>query len=100
MKAKGGYIYIMSNAHRTVLYVGVTSNLYARVYQHKFEKGSSFTSKYNCKDLMFYEFHESIEAAIKKEKQMKKWKREFKENLINSINPDWEDLFDKINEMQ
>ena len=100
LMTKGGYVYIVSNKNRTVLYTGVTSNLYARVYEHREGTGSAFTSKYNCKDLIYYEFHEHIESAIKREKQMKKWKREFKENLINSINPDWRDLFDEVSEMQ
>ena len=100
MVAKGGYVYIMSNQKRTVLYTGVTSNLYARAYEHKNGIGSSFTSKYNCTDLMYFEFHELIESAIEKEKSMKKWKRSFKENLINSPNPGRIDLFDQVENFQ
>jgi putative endonuclease len=69
---KGGYVYIITNKNRTVLYTGVTSNLYARIFEHKEGIGSAFTSKYNCTDLLYYEFHEHIEIAIKREKQIKK----------------------------
>ncbi|MFK7953822.1 MAG: GIY-YIG nuclease family protein [Ekhidna sp.] len=98
--AKGGYVYIITNTNRTVLYTGVTSNLYARVFEHKEDKGSAFASKYNCTDLLYYEFHEHIEIAIKREKQIKKWKRSYKENVINELNPSWVDLFDQVEDMQ
>ncbi|WP_456457931.1 GIY-YIG nuclease family protein [Reichenbachiella sp.] len=98
--AKGGYIYIVSNKNRTVLYTGVTSNLYSRIYEHKQGLGASFTKKYNCTDLLYYEFFTDIESAIQREKRIKKYKREWKENLINSMNPKWSDLFDQVEEMQ
>jgi putative endonuclease len=90
---RGGYVYIMTNFSNTVLYIGVTSQLYFRVREHK-EKlfSDSFTSKYNCDKLVYYLFLPSIEEAIQKEKQMKKWKREYKINLINDLNPSWNDL--------
>ena len=100
MRAKGGYIYIITNKNKTVLYTGVTSNLYARISEHKQGVGSKWASKYNCVDLLYYEFHEHIETAIKREKQIKKWKREYKENVINDFNPEWKDLFDEIEDMQ
>ena len=98
--SKGGYVYIVSNKSRSVLYIGVTSNLYARVYEHKSGEGSQFTRKYRCTDLIYFEFHESIESAIDREKQMKKWKREWKENLINEFNPLKRDLFNEVEEYQ
>ncbi|MEQ8713824.1 MAG: GIY-YIG nuclease family protein [Cyclobacteriaceae bacterium] len=98
--AKGGYTYIVSNARRTTLYIGVTSNLYHRIYQHKHGYGSSFTSQYNCTDLVYYEFFELIEAAIDRENQLKKWKRSYKDNLIASFNPEWRDLFDEVQDCQ
>lgn len=98
--AKGGYVYIITNKHRNVLYTGVTSNLYSRIFEHKEGIGSVWASKYNCKFLVYHEFHESIETAIKREKQIKKWKRAYKDNLINAFNPDWKDLFDQVEEMQ
>ncbi|MEQ9229907.1 MAG: GIY-YIG nuclease family protein [Cyclobacteriaceae bacterium] len=94
--SKGGYIYIITNKNRTVLYTGVTSHLQSRIYQHKQGEGSSFASKYNCEDLIYYEFFEDIETAIAREKQIKKWKREYKENVINEMNPEWKDLYDNI----
>jgi putative endonuclease len=100
MIAKGGYIYIVSNIKRTVLYIGVTSNLYARAYQHKNNEGSEFTKKYKCTDLIYFECFDSIEGAILREKQMKKWKREWKENLIRTTNPELVDLFDSVGDYQ
>lgn len=94
--SKGGYVYIISNKNRTVLYTGVTSNLQSRIYQHKSGEGSIFTKKYNCVDLLYYEIFEDIVSAITREKQIKKWKREYKENVINSLNPEWKDLFEEI----
>jgi len=78
MIAKGGYIYIMSNIMRSVLYIGVTANLAERSYQHKFENGSKFTKKYKCTDLIYYESFDSIEEAIIREKALKKWNRAWK----------------------
>ncbi|MEM8894444.1 MAG: GIY-YIG nuclease family protein [Bacteroidota bacterium] len=100
MKAKGGYVYIMSNKTRSTLYIGVTSNLHARVYQHKNEYGSYFTDNYRCKDLVYYQFYLNIETAIAREKKMKKWNRAWKDKLIRDFNPEVRDLYDKISEMQ
>lgn len=69
--SKGGYVYIVSNKNRTVYYIGVTSNLYARVYEHRNGKGSTFTNRYNCTDLIYYKFFDHIESAIEREKQIK-----------------------------
>ena len=93
MKSKGGYVYIMSNPKRTVLYIGVTSNLYARTYEHKLGQGSTFTKKYKCTDLVYYQFFPTIDEAIKRENQLKKWKRRWKLNLIEKDNPEWNDLY-------
>ncbi|MEX0811947.1 MAG: GIY-YIG nuclease family protein [Chitinophagales bacterium] len=100
MKPKGGYVYIVSNPYRTVLYIGVTSNLYKRAYEHKNAMGSDFTEKYNCTDLVYFEFYDRIESAIIKEKQLKYWKREWKINLIKKQNPDMRDLFDEVADFQ
>ena len=91
---RGGCVYILTNYSHTVLYIGVTSDLYSRIIQHK-EKfyPNSFTAKYNCCKLVYYEQFITIEEAIGKEKQLKNWKRAWKINLINSENPNWEDLF-------
>jgi len=92
MQVKGGYVYILSNKHRNVLYAGVISDIRNRMYQHRFEKGSYFTQKYNTKDLMFYRFFDSIEEAIRFEKQLKFWKRAWKLELIQKENPEMIDL--------
>lgn len=91
---RGGCIYILTNKSHTVLYTGVTSDLYARIKEHK-EKyyPDSFTAKYNCNILLYHEQFSSIEEAITKEKQIKNWKRAWKLNLVNSTNPEWKDLF-------
>ncbi len=94
---KGGIVYILTNKNKTTLYVGVTSNLRTRVFQHRTgENRSSFSYRYNVHYLVFYEFFPSIESAITREKEVKKWRREKKVNLINQLNPEWKDLFDEI----
>ena len=93
-------MYKLSNEMRTVLYIGVTSYLYSRIYDHRFGQGSTFTKKYNCTDLVYYHFYPTIEEAIEREKQLKKWKREWKNNLITSFNPELNDLFSEMSEMQ
>lgn len=92
MQAKGGYVYIMSNKIRTTLYIGVTSNLSARVNKHQTDSDAVFVRKYKCFSPIYYEFHETIEGAIEREKQLKKWKREWKEDLIKTMNPTLRDL--------
>jgi putative endonuclease len=93
----GGCVYIIANHSHSVLYIGVTSNLFARVAEHKEKKyPDSFTAKYNCNKLLYYESFMRIEEAIYREKQLKKWKRTWKEKLIASMNPGWIDLFDSL----
>jgi len=94
---KGGSVYIVTNKHNTVLYTGVTSELFSRASQHR-EKTfpKSFTARYNVYKLVYYENFHSIEEAIAREKQIKAGPRKKKEQLINSINPEWKDLFDDI----
>ena len=96
MKPKGGYVYIMSNKNRTVLYIGVTSNLQSRVLQHETGAYGGFTKQYNCSDLLYYEFFDHIESAIVREKAMKKWNREWKNNLIKEFNPGLKRLNEQI----
>ena len=90
----GGCVYILTNYTHEVLYIGVTSELFFRIKEHK-EKlhAKSFTAKYNCDQLVYYEQFFTIDEAIHKEKQLKNWKRQWKLNLINGFNPKWEDLF-------
>ena len=98
--AKGGYVYIVSNKTRTTLYIGVTSNLSQRSYEHKIGIGSKFTSKYKCTDLIYYKSFDSIEEAISREKKLKNWYREWKIELIKSFNPEMDDLFEEVTEMK
>jgi len=88
------YIYIMSNKMRTVLYTGVTSNLWWRVYEHKHKLVKGFTSQYNITQLVYYEEFQYIYNALLREKQIKGGSRQDKINLINSQNQDWHDLSD------
>ena len=87
------YIYIMTNKVNTVLYVGVTDDLIKRAYRHKNHLADSFTSKYNIDKLVYYEIFEDINEAIKREKQIKGGSREKKIKLVESTNPNWEDLY-------
>ncbi|MEZ4778952.1 MAG: GIY-YIG nuclease family protein [Flavobacteriaceae bacterium] len=87
------YVYVMSNKTNKVLYIGVTNNLNERVKEHKIKLNpNSFTAKYNCDKLIYFEEFTTAILAMKREKQMKKWKREWKVNLIQEMNPSWADL--------
>ena len=85
-------VYIMTNYSETSLYIGVTSNLPKRVWEHKNKAVEGFTEKYNVDKLVYFETTDSIESAIKREKQLKNWHREWKINLIKEKNPDFRDL--------
>ena len=93
---KESYIYILSNKNHTVLYVGVTSNLKQRIEQHKNGIGSLFTKKYNVDELMYFEIFTNINVAIKREKQLKKWNKDWKWDLIKLMNPNLVDLYDDL----
>lgn len=94
---RGGAIYIMTNRWKTTLYVGVTSDLQFRVKEHrKHLCKNSFTDRYNLEYCIYYEMFDDIEEAINREKEIKKWRREKKEKLINHMNPEWKDLWDEI----
>ena len=97
MDGKGGFAYIMTNKNNTTLYVGVTSDIKPRVIEHK-EKihPKSFTARYNLNKLVYFEYHDLIETAIEREKQLKAGSRKKKIDLINSANPEWRDLWDDI----
>lgn len=82
----------MSNEYNNVLYFGVTSRLNWRVAEHKLHINPGFTAKYNCEKLVYYELHQTIVQAIAREKQLKNWKREWKDALVYEQNPDWKDL--------
>ena len=90
-------VYIMTNTHNTVIYSGVTNNLARRVHEHKNGLGGIFTKKYNVNKLVYYEFGDNVHAALAREKQIKGGSRQKKIDLVNSVNPEWKDLFDEIN---
>lgn len=81
------YVYVLANRHRTVLYVGMTNTLRARLRQHKRGRGGAFTAQYNVTDLIYFESHATPSAAIEREKQLKRWRREKKLARIRSVNP-------------
>ena len=90
---KFGYIYIMTNRNKTVLYIGVTNNLVRRVYEHKNHLiKNSFSDKYNLECCIYYEEFPYFEMAIHREKEFKKWNRQKKDALINQKNPEWKEL--------
>ena len=89
---KNYYVYIMTNSSKT-LYIGVTNDLARRGYEHKNKLIEGFTKKYNITKLVYYEIFNNIEDAIRREKQLKNWHRQWKINLIESVNKDWKDLF-------
>ena len=97
MKQMGGWVYIMCSNNHSTLYVGVTSNIASRVYEHKNKMyPKSFSATYNCLKLVYYRRFELIVEAIAEEKRIKGGNRKKKEDLINSINPGWRDLYDEI----
>jgi len=93
---KTAFVYFMSNTYNNVLYVGVTNNLVRRVAEHKAKVNKGFAYKYNVDKLVYFESIHSINDAIAREKQIKNWKREWKNELVNKDNPDWKDLSDSI----
>ncbi len=94
---RGGCTYILTNERHTVLYTGVTSDLQARIQEHKSKfYPNSFTAKYNCTKLVYFECFQSIEEAIAREKNLKNWKKDWKVELISQNNPNWNDLSEEI----
>jgi putative endonuclease len=89
-------VYILTNSRHTVLYTGVTNNLYRRVMEHKSKTGSAFTKKYNVDKLVYFECGDEVSQAIFREKQIKAGSRQKKIDLINGFNPGWKDLFDEL----
>ncbi len=93
MKKPGTYyVYILTNWNNKVIYIGVTSNLQRRVYEHKNKIIKGFTEKYNLDKLVYFEETEDVVSAISREKQLKKWRRDKKNNLIETFNSEWKDL--------
>jgi len=90
------FVCMLASKRNGTLYIGVTNNLLKRVHQHKNDVTEGFTRKYNVHSLVYYEVFNRIQDAITREKQMKKWKRQWKMELIEKSNPNWEDLFESL----
>ena len=91
-----GFIYMLTNKYNNVLYIGVTRNLQRRLAEHKLHINKGFSYKYKTEKLVFYEIYDRLDVAIQREKQLKRWKREWKDKLINDFNPEWKDLSEDI----
>ena len=89
-------VYILASKRNGTLYIGVTSDLIKRIWEHKNDMVEGFTKRYDIHHLVWYELHESMESAIEREKRLKEWKRRWKPELIESTNPSWQDLYDTI----
>jgi len=94
--AKSGWVYIMADRYRGTMYVGVTANLAARIFQHREGNGSDFCRRYGLRRLVWAEQGDTIDACIAHEKRVKKWLREWKFALIEMANADWMDLYDTL----
>ena len=86
------FVYILTNKNNAVLYIGVTNNIERRIQEHKDKKIKGFTKRYNVSKLVYFEETEDIQTALEREKQLKRWHRQWKINLINEYNFDWRDL--------
>jgi putative endonuclease len=93
---QSGYVYIMASDRNGTLYIGVTSDLPGRVWQHKEGAADGFTKKHGCKMLVWFEHYDDLQAARHRELQMKKWKRLWKLRVIEEMNPDWNDLYEAL----
>ncbi len=89
-------VYLLASKRNGTLYIGVTSNLPARIWQHRNDQIDGFTRKYRVHRLVYFELHEEMTAAIQREKQLKKWRRAWKIELIEKDNPEWRDLYEEI----
>ena len=90
------YIYFITNETNTVLYIGVTTNIVRRIFEHRNKLIDGFSSKYKLYKLVYFEVCSNLETALNREKQIKHWHREWKNNLISEFNPGWDDLYDEI----
>ncbi len=92
------FVYIMASKRNGTLYVGVTNDLARRVHEHWIGAVDGFTKKHNVKRLVWYETHSDVEVAIAREKTIKRWPRRYKLNVIEQMNPDWDDLYETLNQ--
>ncbi len=91
------WVYILANKPRGTLYIGVTNDLGRRAHQHRSDAGAAFTKKYRVSQLVYAEEHADIRTAINREKRLKRWRRAWKIELIQGQNPEWSDLYEKLN---
>ncbi len=94
--SKSGFFYIMASRKNGTLYAGVTNNIIRRTMEHKEGKGSAFTAEHKVHKLVYYETYDCVIDAIVREKRVKEWKRDWKIELIQSMNPDWRDLYEDV----
>ena len=92
MDSLQGVVYMLTNKYNNVLYIGVTRNLQRRLAEHILHINQGFSAKYNTEKLVYYEWYDRLDLAIRREKQLKNWKREWKDKLVNDFNPEWKDL--------
>ena len=97
MNGKQYYVYLLASGKRGTLYIGVTNDIARRVYEHRTGAVPGFTARHDVKRLVWYEPHDSIEAAIQREKTMKHWYRQWKIDLVEKDNPGWRDLYEDLN---
>jgi putative endonuclease len=90
------YVYIVSSYNKNAIYIGMTSNLPKRIWEHKNKVADGHTKKYNIDRLVYYEVFDNADEAVKRERNMKDWQREWKDKRINKMNPNWDDLYENI----
>ena len=97
MTKSGGYVYIMTNKPNGTLYIGSTSDLVGRVFEHKNKTNpKSFSARYNLDKLVYFEWYDKLENMVLRERQMKEWKRDWKIEIIEKVNPNWHDLYNQL----
>ena len=100
MENKIYYVYIITTQNNKVMYVGMTNNLKRRIYEHKNKLVDGFTKKYNINKLVYYESSSQIDTILNREKEIKKWRREKKNKLVETLNPEWKDLAVELNMLE
>ena len=91
------YVYIVASRRNGTIYIGMTDDLARRVYEHRIKAQPEFTSRYGCDKLVWYEVHDSRETAFQRERRLKEWRRTWKLMLIEEDNPNWDDLYERLN---
>ncbi len=97
MLHKQYYVYVLTNKYKNVFYVGITSDIQGRMWEHKTKTYCGFSAKYNLNRLVYYEIFEDVDEAIRREKRLKKWPRDWKKKIVSEFNSTWKDLYNDIN---